>query len=72
MSHIHSYSVQFHVFQLEYSLCRNVPTKQSVDLSDENVHWEQDISYGQYLDLDDILKILNLPVQVCTMKCCLS
>ncbi|MCZ2720422.1 tryptophan 2,3-dioxygenase [Marinomonas sp. 15G1-11] len=32
------------------------PYQATVDLSDENVHWEQDISYGQYLDLDDILK----------------
>lgn len=26
-----------------------------VDLSDEKVHWDQDISYGQYLDLDAVL-----------------
>ena len=32
------------------------PYQATVDLSDENVYWEQDISYGQYLDLDDILK----------------
>ena len=30
-----------------------------VDLSDESVHWEQDISYGQYLDLAAILKCQN-------------
>ncbi len=30
-----------------------------VDLSDEGVHWDQDISYGQYLDLDAVLQCQN-------------
>ena len=27
----------------------------SVDISDEKIHWKQDISYGQYLELDNLL-----------------
>ncbi len=27
----------------------------AVDLSDEKVHWDQDMSYGQYLDLESVL-----------------
>ncbi len=32
----------------------------AVDLTKETVHWEQDISYGQYLSLDKILSAQNL------------
>lgn len=28
---------------------------QAVDLSNENVHWQQDMSYGEYLNLDSLL-----------------
>jgi len=30
--------------------------KTAVDLSSEDIHWQQDISYGSYLKLDDLLK----------------
>ncbi len=30
--------------------------KTSVDLTSEDIHWKQDISYGSYLDLDNLLK----------------
>ena len=32
----------------------------SVDISDEDIHWKQDMSYGQYLELDSILSSQNL------------
>lgn len=32
----------------------------SVDLSGEKIHWDQDISYGQYLDLDKLLTAQQL------------
>ena len=32
----------------------------SVDLSGEKIHWDQDISYGQYLDLDKLLTAQHL------------
>ncbi len=32
----------------------------SIDVSDENIHWKQDISYGDYLDLDKLLAAQNL------------
>jgi len=32
----------------------------AVDLSGEKIHWNQDISYGQYLDLDKILNAQHL------------
>ncbi|MBL4801392.1 MAG: tryptophan 2,3-dioxygenase [Emcibacter sp.] len=32
---------------------KNIET--SVDISDEKIHWKQDISYSQYLDLDNLL-----------------
>jgi len=32
----------------------------SVDLTGEKIHWDQDISYGQYLDLDSLLHVQNL------------
>jgi len=32
----------------------------SVDISDENIHWDQDVSYGQYLALDSLLDTQNL------------
>ena len=28
----------------------------TIDISDENIHWEQDISYGQYLGLENLLE----------------
>ncbi|MGQ7248391.1 tryptophan 2,3-dioxygenase [Halomonas sp. V046] len=31
------------------------PQPGQVDLANESVHWEQDLSYGQYLDLDALL-----------------
>lgn len=30
--------------------------KTSVDLASEDIHWKQDMSYGTYLNLDDLLK----------------
>jgi len=33
--------------------------KKSVDISDEAIHWDQDISYGQYLDLESLLACQN-------------
>ncbi|GAA0692425.1 tryptophan 2,3-dioxygenase [Marinobacterium maritimum] len=30
--------------------------KQQVSLDDENIHWDQEMSYGQYLDLEALLK----------------
>ncbi|MBT6033791.1 MAG: tryptophan 2,3-dioxygenase [Kordiimonadaceae bacterium] len=32
----------------------------SVDVSEEKIHWKQDISYGDYLDLNQILSAQNL------------
>ena len=32
----------------------------SVDISDEKIHWKQDISYGDYLNLDKILSAQSL------------
>lgn len=32
----------------------------SVDISDEKIHWKQDISYGDYLNLDELLSAQNL------------
>ncbi len=32
----------------------------SVDISDEKIHWKQDVSYGQYLELDGLLNLQNL------------
>lgn len=32
----------------------------SVDISGENIHWKQDISYGDYLELDKLLSSQNL------------
>ncbi len=32
----------------------------SVDISDEKIHWKQDINYGDYLELDKILTAQNL------------
>lgn len=34
-------------------------TPNAVNLSDEAVHWDQDMSYGQYLSLDALLKCQN-------------
>ena len=31
----------------------------TIDISDENIHWEQDISYGQYLGLESLLEQQN-------------
>jgi len=31
----------------------------AVDVSDENIHWQQDISYGQYLGLEGLLQQQN-------------
>ncbi len=33
--------------------------KNSVDISDEAIHWDQDISYGQYLGLESLLSCQN-------------
>lgn len=38
----------------------NDKIKTSVDISGENIHWKQDISYGDYLDLDSLLNAQNL------------
>jgi tryptophan 2,3-dioxygenase len=32
----------------------------SVDISDEKIHWKQDISYGDYLNLDQLLTAQNM------------
>ncbi|MDG1438578.1 MAG: tryptophan 2,3-dioxygenase family protein, partial [Emcibacteraceae bacterium] len=34
--------------------------KTSVDISNEKIHWKQDISYGDYLVLDQLLNAQNL------------
>ena len=34
--------------------------KTSVDITDEKIHWKQDISYGDYLGLDQLLNAQNL------------
>lgn len=34
--------------------------KTSVDISSENIHWKQDVSYGDYLELDQVLNAQNL------------
>ena len=31
----------------------------TIDISDENIHWEQDITYGQYLGLESLLEQQN-------------
>ena len=31
----------------------------AIDVSDENIHWQQDISYGQYLGLESLLEQQN-------------
>ena len=31
----------------------------TIDISDENIHWQQDISYGQYLGLESLLEQQN-------------
>jgi tryptophan 2,3-dioxygenase len=38
----------------------NDKIKTSVDLTDEKIHWKQDISYGDYLGLDKILNAQEL------------
>jgi len=37
---------------------KNIET--SVDLKDEKIHWDQDVSYGQYLDLESLLSAQHL------------
>jgi len=32
-----------------------IDEKRAVDVSDEDIHWDQDLSYGQYLDLERLL-----------------
>lgn len=34
--------------------------KTSVDISSENIYWKQDVSYGDYLELDQVLNAQNL------------
>ncbi|MDA5194013.1 tryptophan 2,3-dioxygenase [Govanella unica] len=36
-----------------------LPTAQTVDLSNEKIHWQQDLSYGDYLGLDQLLAAQN-------------
>ncbi len=37
-------------------MTNNKHPKTSVDLSNEEIHWDQNLSYGSYLDLDNLLK----------------
>ena len=42
-------------------MAENQKPMTSVDLSSEDIHWKQDMSYGSYLQLDDLLKC-QMPV----------